>query len=75
MSVRLRKWTSREGKIEERWMVDVKVKLPGRPVRRVRDFSPVNTRRGAQAHERQIRQALQDDTFGKDVIAQEVPTP
>ncbi len=55
-------------------MVDVKVKLPGRPVQRVRDFSPVNTRRGAEAHERQIRQAIQDGTFGKEVIAQEVPT-
>ena len=74
MSVRLRKWSNKEGKVEERWMVDVKVKLPGRQLRRVREFSPVNTRRGAEAHERQIRAALQDGTFGKEVIAQEVPT-
>jgi len=74
MSVRLRKWSNKEGKVEERWMVDVKMKLPGRQLRRVRDFSPVNTRRGAEAHERQIRAALQDGTFGKEVIAQEVPT-
>jgi hypothetical protein len=48
-------------------MIDVKVKLPGESqVVRVRDFSPVNTRRGAEQHERQIRQAILDGTFGKE---------
>jgi len=66
MSVRLRKWTNKEGKVEERWMVDVKLKLPGRAVQRVRDFSPLNTRRGAEQYERLIRQALLDGTFGRE---------
>src|SRR5262249_27368163 len=77
MSVRLRKWTNKKGKVEERWMVDVKLKLPGRAVQRVRDFSPVNTRRGAEQHERQIRQALIDGTFEMEVETenkQPVPT-
>jgi len=67
MSVRLRKWTNAEGKVVERWMVDVKIKEPGTgKVIRVRDFSPVDTRRGAEQHERQIRQRILDGTFGKE---------
>lgn len=72
MSVVLRRWKNKEGKVVERWSIDVKVKLPGRPVVRVRDFSPVDTRRGAEQHERQIRQSILDGTFGKEI--QEVPT-
>jgi integrase len=72
MSVRLRKWKGRNGKVLERWIVDVKVQLPGRPPQRVRDFSPVDTRRGAEAHERQIREALLAGTYGKEV--KQVPT-
>ena len=67
MSVRQREWLNKEGKSEARWMVDVRVRMPGKGDRRVRDISPVNTRRGAEQHERQIRQALQDGTFGIDV--------
>ena len=74
MSVRLRKWKNKEGTVEERWIVDVQVDLPGEGIKRVRDFSPINTRRGAEQHERQIRQALQDRTFGKEPSTKEVPT-
>lgn len=72
MSVRLRKWKSKEGKVPERWTIDVKVALPGKPPRRIRDFSPVNTRRGAEQHERQVREALLSGTLDKEV--KEVPT-
>lgn len=72
MSVRLRKWTNTNGSVEERWVIDVAVMLPGKRMQRVRDFSPVNTRRGAEQHERQVRQALLDGTYGKEI--QEVPT-
>jgi len=71
MSVRLRKWKSKGGKVLERWTIDVKVTLPGKPPRRIRDFSPVNTRRGAEQHERQVRQALLSGTLDKEV--KEVP--
>lgn len=67
MSVRLRKWKRKDGKVLERWVVDVMVQLPGRVPERVRDFAPVNTRRGAEAHERQIREALLAGTYGKEV--------
>ena len=72
MSVRLRKWKNAQGKVMEHWAIDVKVRLPGRPPRRVRDFSPVNTRRGAEQYERQVRDALLANTYGKEV--KEVPT-
>jgi integrase len=73
MSVRLRKWKKKNSKTEERWVVDLLVHLPGQPPRRVRDFSPVNTRRGAEAHERQLREALLAGTYDmKEVRA--VPT-
>jgi integrase len=74
MSVRLRKWKNKEGKIEEHWMVDVMVTIPGEGDKRVRDSSPVNTRRGAEQHERQIRQALLDGTFGKAKAQNSIPT-
>jgi integrase len=76
MSVRLRKWTNAEGKVVERWMVDVKVKAPGTgKVIRVRDFAPLDTRRGAEQHERQIRQQILDGTFGKEQHNEEPDGP
>ena len=76
MSVRLRKWTNSEGKVLERWTIDVKVKAPGTgKVIRVRDFSPVNTRRGAEQYERQIRQQILDGTFGKEEEMPREPAP
>jgi len=40
----------------------------------VRDFPPINTRRGAEQHKRQVRQSLQEGTFGKEQSTKEVPT-
>ena len=72
MSVRLRKWKGKDGKVLEHWAIDVKVAMPGRRPQRVRDFSPVNTRRGALQYERQVRDAILAGTLGKEV--KEVPT-
>jgi integrase len=72
MSVRLRRSKSKEGKVLERWMIHVKVALPGKPPRRIRDVSPVNTRRGAEEYERQVRWGLLTGTLDKEV--EEVPT-
>lgn len=66
MSVRLRKWKTKEGKVQEAWWVDVKYQHPNGRVERVRKASPINTRRGAEEYERQIRQALLTGTFGKE---------
>jgi integrase len=72
MSVRLRKWTTKEKKVQEAWWVDVKFQHPDGRVERVRKASPVNTRRGAEQYERELRQALLHGTFGKE--KKEVPT-
>jgi len=72
MSVRLRKWKSKEGKVQEAWWVDVMFQHPDGRVERVRKASPVNTRRGAEQYERELRQALLYGTFGKE--KKEVPT-
>jgi integrase len=72
MSVRLRKWKGKDGKALEHWAIDVKVSMPGWRPQRVRDFSPVNTRRGALQYERQVREAILAGTLGKEV--KEVPT-
>ncbi|CAM4495742.1 tyrosine-type recombinase/integrase [Corallococcus exiguus] len=66
MSVRLRKWKSKEGKVQEAWWVDVKYQHPSGKVERVRKASPLNTRRGAEEYERQVRHALLSGSFGKE---------
>jgi integrase len=72
MSVRLRKWTTKEKQVQEGWWVDVKFQHPDGRVERVRKASPVNTRRGAEQYERELRQALLNGTYGKE--KKEVPT-
>jgi hypothetical protein len=67
VSVRLRKWKKKDGTVELGWMIDVKVAIAGQRPPRVRDFSPVNTRRGAEQYERYIRDQLLAGTFGKEV--------
>jgi len=57
----------------EKWMVDIEfVHADGR-AERIRKTSPVQTRRGAEAYERQIRQALLDGSYGKEKET-DVPT-
>ncbi|WP_342377333.1 site-specific integrase [Myxococcus stipitatus] len=66
MSVRLRKWKTKENKVQEAWWVDVKYQHPDGRVERIRKASPLNTRRGAEEYERQVRHALLTGTFGKE---------
>src|SRR5215813_402746 len=72
MSVRLRKWKDKEARVQETWIVDVKYKHADGTVQAVRQTSPIQTRRGAEQHERQLRESLQNGTYGKEVS--EVPT-
>lgn len=46
-------------------MDDVKLQHPDGRVQRVRKVSPVQTRRGAEAYERDLRRALLDGSFGR----------
>lgn len=59
------------------WMVHIKYKHPDGTVEHVRRKSPVNTRRGAERYERDVRQALLDGTYGKreeEAKEKEIPT-
>jgi len=58
MSVRLRKWQNKAGKAEEAWQVDFVFHHPDGRRQRVVKFSPVQTRRGAEQYERELRASL-----------------
>lgn len=66
------------GAMREFWMVDVDYQLPdGKRAKRVRKVSPVQTKRGAEQYERELRESIADGTHGKEVAAEEpraVPT-
>jgi hypothetical protein len=66
MSVRLRKWQNKAGKVEEAWQVDFMFHHPDGRRQRVVKFSPVQTRRGAEQYERELRASLLNGTFGKE---------
>lgn len=71
MSVRRRKWTDpATGAVSEAWTVDVMFQHPDGRKERVRKVSPVQTKRGAEQYEREVRQALLDGKHGR----KEVPT-
>jgi integrase len=73
MSVRLRKWKTKEGKSEEAWQVDFVFQHTDGRKQRVVKFSPVQTRRGAEQYERELRNALLNGTFGKEKCGEESP--
>jgi integrase len=77
MSVRrMKRRDPMTGAATERWFVDVDFELADGKRERVRKVSPVQTRRGAEEFERQIRQALLDGSYLKpaEEVKQEVPT-
>lgn len=76
MSVRrMRRRDPKTGAVTERWFVDVDFELADGKRERVRKVAPVQTRRGAEEFERQVRQALLDGSYFKPAEeAKEVPT-
>jgi len=56
----MRRRGRKPGSVLERWYVDVDFELADGKRDRVRKVSPVQTRRGAEEFERQIRQSLLD---------------
>ena len=60
------------GAARKYWMIDINYEHPDGQIERVRKVSPVQSRRGAEQHERSIRQALVDGTYGKK---EKQPTP
>ena len=62
MSVRKRHF-KKDGKAVEQWFADFRFKHPDGSSERFRIDSPVNTKRGAEQHEREVRRQLQDGTY------------
>ncbi len=60
-----------------KWMVDIKgFRHPdGRVEPRIRQLAPIQTRRGAESFERQVRQALLDGTWGREPKMEPEPEP
>lgn len=75
MSVRQRtRRNPRTGTVQKTWIVDVDYQRPDQTrAPRIRKVSPVQTRRGAEEYERQLRQSLLSGTYGKE-DRQPVPT-
>ncbi len=71
MSVRQRTWKDAQGRECSAWLVDVEFTHADGRVQRVQKTSPVNTRRGAEQYERDLRMALLSGRYGKE---SEVPT-
>lgn len=68
MAVRRRRDRDPEtGEVRETWMIDVRFTHADGRKERVRARAPVQTRRGAEEYERQVRASLLDGTFGKVV--------
>ena len=65
MSVRKRRF-KKEGTTVEQYFVDFRFKHADGTAERFRIDSPVNTRRGAEQYEREVRQQLQDGTFCRE---------
>lgn len=61
--------------MQQAWWVDVKYLHPSGRTERVRKASPVNTRRGAEEFERQIRRSILLGNFGKEKGLEGNPVP
>lgn len=67
MSVRQRSWIDTQGRKKTAWMVDFTFQHADGTRLRVCRISPLNTRRGAEERERQIRTSLLAGSFGVEV--------
>lgn len=66
MSVRrIKRRDPNTGAVREFWQVDIDFQHPDGRRQRIRRVSPVQTRRGAERYERELRQALLDGSFGR----------
>jgi integrase len=75
MSVRtVRRRDPKSGATRQFVMIDIDYQHPDGRRERIRRVSPVQTRRGAEQYERQVRAALLEGTFGREEIAYPVPT-
>lgn len=61
-------------KRRNKWIIDVTVEMPDGSTKRARKTSPVQTRRDAEAYERELRRKILSGEYGRDAEA-ETPAP
>lgn len=74
MSVRKRKWTDKHGHEHEKWMIHVEHTWPDGRRQTIRKVSPVQTKRGAEQYEREVRLQLISGQWGDDEDKPNTPT-
>ncbi|MCR9161693.1 MAG: tyrosine-type recombinase/integrase [Nannocystaceae bacterium] len=67
MSVYKRTWPTKNGTTGTTWMVQIEWRNPDGTRRSIRRKSPIQTKRGAEKYEREVRAALADGSYGKEV--------
>jgi integrase len=72
MSVRKRKWRDKQGRQHEKWMVHIQHTWPDGRKETIRKVSPVQTKRGAEQYERELRLQLVSGQWKE--AAKQVPT-
>ena len=69
MTVRqVKRRNPKTGAVRKYWMVDVDIEHPDGRRERRRKVSPVQTKRGAEQYERELRVALLSGTFGREEV-------
>ncbi|MFO7563975.1 MAG: tyrosine-type recombinase/integrase [Enhygromyxa sp.] len=72
MSVRKRRWRDKQGRQHEKWMIHIEHTWPDGRKQTIRKVSPVQTKRGAEQYERQLRLQLVSGQWKED--AKKIPT-
>ena len=75
MSVRKRKWRDKQGRQHEKWMVHICHTWPDGRKQTIRKVSPVQTKRGAEQYERELRKQLVSSQWEEDANKKRQQTP
>lgn len=74
MSVRKRSWRDKQGRAHEKWMVHIEHSWPDGRKQTIRKVSPVQTKRGAEQYERELRKLLVSGQWEEENNKKKTPT-
>src|SRR5690606_18628292 len=74
MTVRKRKWRDKQGRQHEKWMIHVEHTWPDGRKETIRKVSPVQTKRGAEQYEREVRAQLVSGQRKEKTEKKAIPT-
>lgn len=74
MTVRKRKWRDKQGRQHEKWMIHVEHTWPDGRKETIRKVSPVQTKRGAEQYEREVRAQLVSGQGKEKTEKKAIPT-